>query len=563
MDTQRIDLHLDAWIRVTEQLGWWRTEASKVVDALADRQIACERCLFNLALEADRRFRGLLNHSTRRQLHAMCNDGWTLRSNWPRPWSDSVPNWIGQRWYFGHASVFTQYKRFAAICCSQIGRWGHKQPSWPQMLDTALRLCCRSGKAILNVAGTTLEGPIREYCSRARLPTINLLQADRDSVVDWLQEILDAHGTGDLGGVPNANDSDAIWLSPVCVEGPSDDFSTFPLQDRVHVALADWIAAIDVRPGGTLDSLLQRRLADERFQIGSTFIMSNGLAKQGQPSDSSRRNESYLSTWLERGAVAWVIPSSAHVLTSAPSANCREKFAAKQSPCHSQSLAAPISSCANSTCNVNNQNEDPNWLTHCTRGWLGPKFGTSKERFWTEVWQAGRLVVPSSPFETLLKIIDEGCLRGSAQLYRSDKKCVSFSAVPTIELLSRRRFQSHLGRWDWEPYGIRIKRCELERLGARGVIYGTEQTYRELSDSDRLYFQPNGKRNQSSHEYKVSAARYSLSGNDWTYELEWRLLGDLRLTQLPMDAVQVFVETRRQAFQVSRHVPWPVLWLRD
>ncbi len=634
MDTQRVHSHFEAWIHATEHLRWWRIEASKVIDALSDWQTAHGGCFLKLSLEADRQFGGLLNSPTRRQLCAMCNDGWTLHNTWLRPWSNSVASWIGQRWYFGHASLFLQHQRFAAICCSQMGRWGHKQPDWPQRLDAALQFCHRTGKKVLTVGSTTLSEPIREYCRRARLPTINLRVTDQSDIVTWLQELLDAYASERLCHISNAYNGEAIWLSPCYSAKPRDELCRFPIQDRLNVALADWIAAIDVRPGGTIDSLLRRRLEDERFPPGSTFLICNGIDKHTQLPNSRKQNATSLSTWLERGAVAWVVPSSAQTLTIANSPKCRKQFDANRSPYYSQSLTAPISSCTSSTCASDRMIECPTWLTHCTRGWLGPKCDTSKERYWTDIWRAGRAETTSSPFETLLKIIDEGCLRGSAQLYRSNEKCVSFSAVPLVELLARRRFQSHLGRWDWEPYGIRIKRSQLERLGARRVIYGTEQTYHELAARDRLYFQPHGKRHQAIHQshpaipechhlrqpshpssqpshpssqpshpssqpshpssqpshpssqpshpssqpshpssqpshpssqpsHPSSQQRPRFDGNDWTSEIEWRLLGDLNLIRLPLDSVQLFVETRSQAFQLSRHVPWPILWVRE
>ncbi len=87
--------------------------------------------------------------------------------------------------------------------------------------------------------------------------------------------------------------------------------------------------------------------------------------------------------------------------------------------------------------------------------------------------------------------------------------------------MARRRFQSHLGRWDWEPYGLLLRRDALEQLGARPVIYGDDQTYKQMSDVDRPFFQPARRRSAHSSE------------DHWQAEKEWRVLSDIHLTELP------------------------------
>jgi hypothetical protein len=119
--------------------------------------------------------------------------------------------------------------------------------------------------------------------------------------------------------------------------------------------------------------------------------------------------------------------------------------------------------------------------------------------------------------------------------------------VPLVELLSRRQFRSHLGRWDWEPYGILVRREALERLGARQVIYGDEAEYKQLADQDKPYFQPRGMKNTRNNQ-------------DWSSEREWRLLGDLIFAELPSESILVFVGTRTEAQQIARRCQWPVVW---
>jgi hypothetical protein len=192
--------------------------------------------------------------------------------------------------------------------------------------------------------------------------------------------------------------------------------------------------------------------------------------------------------------------------------------------------------------------DDGEWpyLAHCTRGNSGPLPNESLEQFRDRAWSAG--VIPNShPLSTLQQILNDQRIKGNAWLTRSQQPCVSFSEVSLTELLSRRQFRSHLGRWDWEPYGILVRLEALEQVGARPVFYGDEADYQQLDDVDKPYFQPRGTKSTRSNQ-------------DWTREREWRLIGDLNFAKLPRESIIVFVATKTEAQQVARRCQWPVLW---
>ena len=170
------------------------------------------------------------------------------------------------------------------------------------------------------------------------------------------------------------------------------------------------------------------------------------------------------------------------------------------------------------------------------------------ESYLDRAWNKG-YVPEAHPLSTLQQIIQDRRIIGNTRLTRTTQPCVSFSAVPLPELLARRRFRSHLGRWDWEPFGLLVRRAALESLGAKPVRYGTDEDYRKLDRSEQHYFQPLGKRDK----------RTAL---DWTSEQEWRILGNLNLADLPHEAVTLFVATQQQAQQLARYSPWSVAWIQ-
>ena len=83
-------------------------------------------------------------------------------------------------------------------------------------------------------------------------------------------------------------------------------------------------------------------------------------------------------------------------------------------------------------------------------------------------------------------------------------------------------------------------------MGARPVIYGTEHDWEELPDDQRPYFQL-----QQSKSQKI----------DWRSELEWRMLGDLKLDRIPQDKAIVFVKTESDGEVVEKLSRWPVVVL--
>jgi hypothetical protein len=120
---------------------------------------------------------------------------------------------------------------------------------------------------------------------------------------------------------------------------------------------------------------------------------------------------------------------------------------------------------------------------------------------------------------------------------------VAFTAVPLTEFRHRRIFRGHRQRYDFEPWGLAIRRSALP--GLRPVIYGCSDDWKSLPIADRPWFQ-----------------KATLDGiTDTVAEQEWRVAGDLDLQPLSDRDVVVFVDTPTDAVNLQPECRWPVMVL--
>jgi hypothetical protein len=109
-----------------------------------------------------------------------------------------------------------------------------------------------------------------------------------------------------------------------------------------------------------------------------------------------------------------------------------------------------------------------------------------------------------------------------------------------------RAFQSHLARWDWEPYGIAILKAALMPLGCRPVRYLEKSKIARLELPEQAFCQPLPDRPED---------------RDWTGEREWRYPDDLRLALLPANSAFLFVPYEWQSRALAHDSRWPVFSL--
>jgi hypothetical protein len=308
-------------------------------------------------------------------------------------------------------------------------------------------------------------------------------------------------------------------VSPVYVSPPFGELSPsdsnrkpIPERDMAVNLLADQTWVLSLRNGGNLERLLKCGLVESNFAPGTVrLLIGEGLV-----------GESQAQPLQDLGAVAWY-------LTSADSVPTQKQPRLQVSPRVVVSDLFP-------------EGEPWTWLTHSTRQPGGAWPDEAQADFVDEVLLSES--TDRSPMAALLRILSQKKLIASGTGIRGEYPVVCFSACPLEKVLQNRKW--HRTRWDFEPFGICIRQEVLERSGAKPVAYGDDEIREQLNEADRPWFQK----------------RSSQIGNDtidWSVEQEWRVRGDLDLSQIEANDAFVFVPTEAAAIEVRAASGWPVV----
>lgn len=321
-------------------------------------------------------------------------------------------------------------------------------------------------------------------------------------------------------------------LDHVSVSAASDSIRF----DREIAQQADEILVLGLRSRGNWHKLLHERLSSGRSGVVLVDL------KDLQP--NSVKNE-----LLNLGAQLWSpelsaqLPLDSEVESSVPARQW------------------PVGACGPSGaghCTLHPLPSSAEWsfLTHTTRACPGCWPEQSANDFLDSILEC-RVDGLHSGLRTLMRILQQRRLIASNRTIRGGFPVVSFTSAPLMELPEMRCFRTHRMRWDFEPYGLCVRHAALVRAGARPVIYGTEQVWEQLGDSDAPYFQLN----EPSIDLSDSNHPGANSGIDWSREREWRYRGNLDLTAFDPADILVFVPTYDEARQISAATQWPItLW---
>lgn len=440
-------------------------------------------------------------------------------------------------------------ERRVAVASSRLPKALDTLPELFRTLRAAVRDAVERQERVTIVEGTAAARLVARAARRARALALHVqIASERSTLHQWLRtamrQVEPTDGPSSL----------RLFLSPPLTGHvtPPGSFDRFPIGDIVLALLADRLDVAYVRRGGTWDALLRLLLADASAASPSIRLATN---RQLAPPALARK-------LVEAGAIDWQ-PPEPRCGTGEPST--RTSRPACDSPVLGRHSAAtfPVPSPEAPMASVCDD-----LLVHFTRRREGPWLGQTWDEFLDELFDED----PSrdrSALAVLLRILQEGRIRGANAAIRGGYPVACFSAVPLAGLSERRVWRRHRRRWDFEPYGLAIRRTVLAALGARPVIYGDESTWNSLSAADRPFFQQrySGVRDWHARHATRPPSTSEPGGTptlvDWSDEQEWRWLGDLALTPAILAATWVLTPDEAAAQTVARQFALPIVILSE
>lgn len=137
----------------------------------------------------------------------------------------------------------------------------------------------------------------------------------------------------------------------------------------------------------------------------------------------------------------------------------------------------------------------------------------------------------ASALDNLVRILSGQAIRGATRMVRGGRRAVCLFDTPLAEL---RDLLARRNRRRYEPFGIAVDKRYAFATGARPVIYAPFAEAAAILKAEEMW-------------RVVSIDLNRTPPVDWTFEREWRLLGDLPLE--PRLCVAL-VETWRDAEEI-------------
>ena len=430
-------------------------------------------------------------------------------AEYPVPWGNSLRQLIGEVTLDVKTIRSSIPNQWLGLVSSHSSKLNFASLPWQTSLQSALLLSTQQRWGILFAADTPYAAAIVHACDRLDIPWMDITDSSATST-----------GRNRSGRIKG-------YCGTICVSSTQQNSDTLkdllgtPLHDRAVAFLSDRLFAIEVRLGGKIANLIRTRLQHSEIPSATTYISLAAV-----PNGPKFLNS--VDDPLALGAIGWIANDS-------KSTNQRNTnvYTTEFGNCTYQPIMAFEAL----------QKSFKKWLCHCTRARCGPWPDQSLEQFHDEILQSPWDHAPTS-FESLRRILCQKRLIGTNQFRRGSLKTVCFSERPIDQLLSMRRFQSHIARWDWEPYGILIDRQWLVEQGAKAVRYVPANEAKKLNREELPFVQVLGNKYNSI---------------DWSNEQVWRIGGDIRLNLIPSSKAFVFVPTLDEAREIQSISRWPVL----
>lgn len=473
------------------------------------------------------------------------------------PWmsQETSVRWLGVRIFFWPCGI--PARRRVSIVSSRLKQRLDEESWWFDLLRTAVLRTHPTLDLLCAVTGTASHRFVRRAADLFGRSLMEFHLDSQQQIVDekaialWLTN---AAGSSefDLSAELCADDFVAeppivecyvpgkqwsVLVSPPIgfdEEATAVELAQQPIADRILFAAGDRIQVLRVRPHGAIQTLLNHHTQDPE--------RSESLVMLASESDGE------LPTGLINATgciVPWLLKTNAvqtEQILSVPE-NSKDDRAENQAGTATISkTSSDLQFGSQASTQVSSPLTHPaDWLLHWTRSTVGPWPNQQEQEFDDELILGCRSS-DRSALATLLRIVNEGRLWASSEAIRGGYRVVSFTEVPLSEFRQRRKYRRHRRRFDFELWGIAIRRDLLTANGARPVIYGDEEVWKMLPEQDKPFFQN------------------SSAGDGWTLdEREWRITNHVQLKELPATAVMVFVESESAKQIVEMQTDWPVV----
>ena len=440
--------------------------------------------------------------------------------------------WLGQRVVYWPNGIPQQ--RRISVVSSRLRERLDLESWWFELLRTTALQCDPATEALCAVSDSTaFEAAVRASelfgrpLIRFHVPSTDAVLAETETD-EWLSSVVERwkadSSRQEADHEPHLR---SAVVSPELFRPeriPTDcQWPAIPLADRLLFAAASRLHVLSCRVGGNIASLLELHCHDEERKHIPVLIASD---EHGRMPETVRD--------LAYGWVPWMVQP---FVRDAKAAN-DDSDAIRAAIPEVASTSQRVVPCPDS----NPLSHPSEWFLHWTRPARGPWPGETRTDFLDSLI-LGCNSTDRSALATLLRIVAEGVLRGSSEGNRGGHAVVSFTQVPLRDFRDRRIFRKHRRRFDFEPWGLAVRRDVLEPKGIRPVIYGDDQDWSNLPSEEQPFFQ------------KATSG----GPTDNLGEQEWRVVLDLDLGSLSPESVCVFVDTADAAEIISRHCVWPVI----
>ncbi|MCH2129322.1 MAG: hypothetical protein MK179_09275 [Pirellulaceae bacterium] len=455
-------------------------------------------------------------------LNCWYSSGARLTWGIPGSTSSAFQDWLGNRILWWPNGV-PEGER-TAIVSSRLGRRLEEKQDWFEFFRDACANVHQRGELLISASSTTTGHFVEQATSLFSQPGLIFHIGQQKNLASWWHKLK----------LPTANDARPLYRAFVSPEIVVDNcagnrqVSDAPARDRVVIAGSDRIIVVQMRRKGNLQRLIRARLTDgnRRWRPGSTIYTTNAKLISRQ-----------LQEWLtDKNGVAWHTPNRKNSQSSvvATSSSAKQRHSDVRTP----SFLSPTE--------IRKICADIPYLTHCTRRQDSDWPGAARASY-IDALILGRKEAQHGAIDALTRIIRSKRLAASSLKTRGTTAVVSLTSVFLDQISKLRHFQTHLARWDFEPYGISIEREWLMQQGARPVLYGDDDTWDQLSPPLQPFFQLRGTRD-----------RNGITNRQWETEREWRHIGDIVLDTLPANKAFVFVPSASEAQRINRISRWPV-----